>query len=64
MQRNPYEEDGYQLMHVLLQLDHPPSAVVVCNNLICIGWINAIQDKEIVVDVSLIRRNSVAIHSS
>lgn len=39
-----YEEDGYHLMHKLLDLPSSPTAVVAGNNLICIGCIRAIQD--------------------
>lgn len=56
MQGGLYEDDGYQLMQALLELDSPPSAVVACNNLTCIGCINAIQHKGLVIgqDISLV----------
>ena len=56
MQGELYEEDGYRLMHALLQLDRPPSAVVACNNLTCIGCVHAIQNAGLMIgqDISLV----------
>ena len=37
-------ESGYDAVHRFLALDEPPSAVVVCNDLMAIGAMDAVQD--------------------
>ncbi|WP_280771762.1 LacI family DNA-binding transcriptional regulator [Salipaludibacillus daqingensis] len=53
---NWFEENGYQSTKELLQSDHPPSAILACNNLICIGAIKAIRDLDLKIgeDISLV----------
>ncbi|SES28001.1 LacI family DNA-binding transcriptional regulator [Salipaludibacillus aurantiacus] len=53
---NWFEEDGYSHTKELLKQEDPPTAIVACNNLICIGAIKAIREQglEVGKDISLV----------
>lgn len=57
-------EDGYELMLQILELDHYPSAMFCCNDMMALGAMSAISEKGLCVprDISIIGYDDI--HSS
>lgn len=51
-----YEESGYENTMELLSMDRPPTAIFAANNLLCLGAMEAISDKGLIIgkDISLV----------
>lgn len=56
-------QSGYQFTVELLDMDEPPTAILVCNENICVGCLEALQDRQVIPgrDISIVAHDDLSI---